>query len=59
MCITYSVLLCKLTTSSLTFEMFILSVKYGKYCHVDVIFEDIQHQLQGNILHHFLHFSFL
>ena len=26
---------------------------------VDVIFQDIEHQLQESILHHFLHYSFL
>ena len=59
MCIKYSVLSCKLATCFSTFSISILSGKNGKSYLVRVIFQDIEHQLRENILHHFLHYSFL
>ena len=56
MCITYLVLSCKLATSFSTFSIFILS---GEDYEVHAIFLDIRHQLQENIVHHFLQCSFL
>ena len=60
MCITYSVLSCKLGTIFSTFSIFILSGKilvnhYG----VHVILQDIEQQLQEKFRHHFLHCSYL
>ena len=59
MCITYSVLTCKLATSFSTSSISILSVKMVNHNEVYVIFQDIEHQLPGNILNHFLQYSFL
>ena len=59
MWVTYSVLCyfpCKLATSFSTFSIFILASKNGKLLKVHVIFQDIEHQLRENILHHFLHY---
>ena len=53
MCITYSVLWCKSATSFSTISIFILSVKMVNHYEVYVIFQDINHQLLENILHHF------
>ena len=50
-CITYSVLSCKLATSFSIFSIFM-------YYEIQVTFQDIEHQLQENILYHFLHYSF-
>ena len=45
----------------ITFRVFQFSfflVKERSHHEVHVILEDIEHQLQENILHHFLHYSF-
>ena len=59
MCITYYVLSCKLATSFLTFSIFILFGKNGNHKEFYVISGDTENPLQENILHHFLHYSFL
>ena len=60
MCITYSVLSCKLGTIFSTFSIVILSgnIPVNHY-DVHVIFQDIQQQLQEKFRHHFLHYSYL
>ena len=59
MCITYSVLSCKLATSFSAFLIFILPGKNGNHYEVHVMFQDIENQFQDNIIDHFLHYSFL
>ena len=59
MCITYSVLSCKLATSFSNFSIFIFSGKMVNQYEICVIFEDIEHQPQENILYYFLHYNFL
>ena len=55
MCITCSVLSCKLATNFKLIHFFDFhSFWYEFY----VIFQGIEHQLHENILHHFLHYSF-
>ena len=58
MCIAYSVLSCKLATSFSTSLIFNRSGKMVNYYEVHVVFQDIEHQLQENILQYFLHHSF-
>ena len=63
-CITYSILLCKLATTFSTFLILILSGKKVKFfqvihCEVYGSFWDIEHQLQENIFYQFHHCSFL
>ena len=57
MCITYSVLSYKLATSFSSFTSF--QIKKTNHYEVHVIFENIEHQLEENIFHHFLHYNFL
>ena len=57
MCITYSVLPCKLATR--LFQSSSSLVKIVSHHEVHIIFKDTEHQLQKKILHHFLHYSFL
>ena len=59
MCMTCSVLSFKLAASFSTFSIFILSEKIVNHDEVHVIFQVIDHHLRENILHHFLHYSFL
>ena len=60
MCITYSVLSCKLGTIFSTFSIFILSGKIlVNHYDVHVILQDIEQQLQEKFRHHFLHCSYL
>ena len=59
MCIKYSVLFCKLATSFSPFSISFILVKTANHYEVDVMFQVIEHQLQENILHHFLHYSVL
>ena len=59
MCITYSVLSCKLTASFSIFSIFILSGEMINHHEVAIIFQDIENQLQENICHHVLDYSFL
>ena len=59
MWITYSVFLCKLATRFSIFSVFILSGKNGKSNKAHVTFQDIEHQLLENTLHHFSHYNFL
>ena len=59
MCIINSATSCKLATSFWTISVFIHSGKTGNPCESHVIFQDIEHQLQKNILRHYLHYSFL
>ena len=40
------------------FRLF-FQIKMVNHCGVHVIFQDIEHQLQENILHDFLHYNFL
>ena len=58
-CIIYSVLSLKLATSFSASSVFVLSGKMVNYQEIQVIFNNIEHQLWENILHHFLHYSFL
>ena len=58
MCVSHSAL-CRLATSFSTFSISLFQVKLVNLCEVHLIFPDIEHQLQENILHHFLHYSFL
>ena len=59
MWMTYTVLSCKLVTSFSTFSIFILSgKKMVSHYEVHVVFQHIEHQLQKNIFHHFLHIIF-
>ena len=51
--IAYSILSCKFTVGFSTFSIFILSGKKGKSFEDHVIFRDIEHQLEENILHHY------
>ena len=55
-CITQS---CKLATSLSTFSVFILLSKKGKSLWSLCKLQDIEHQLQENILHHYVHCGFL
>ena len=55
-CITYS---CKFPISFSNFSIFILSAKKTNYCEGYVNCQNIEHQLQENILHHYHHYSFL
>ena len=57
MCITYSVLSYKLATSFSSFTSF--QIKKTNHYEVHIIFENIEHQLEENIFHHFLHYNFL
>ena len=44
------------------FQLFLSSffqVKMVNHYEVPVTYQDIEHQLQKNILHHFFHYSFL
>ena len=54
--IAYSLSLCRLVISFSTFSIF-FQVKMVNHYEVRVIFQDIEHQ--ENIIHHFLHYSFL
>ena len=58
MCLRYFVLSCELAISFSTFSSFILSGKMVIHYEFHVIFQDIEHQLQENTIHHFLHCSF-
>ena len=58
MCITYSVLSCKLATDFRVFQFSLFLVKMLNHYEVHAIFQDNEHQLQENIIHHFLHYSF-
>ena len=55
---TYSVSSCKLVTSFLTVLFSFFLVKMVNHYEVYVIVQDIKHQLQENILPHFLHYKF-
>ena len=55
MCITYSVLSCKLAAR---FRRF-LSSKMVNHYEVHAIIQDIEQKLQENVLYHLLHYSFL
>ena len=57
MCITYSVLSCKLAQAFRLLQSSFFLVKMVNHYEVHEIFQDIKHQLQENILHHFLHHS--
>ena len=59
MCITYSVLSCKLATSFSTVLIFILPGKKLNHCQGYVNSQKIKQQIQGNILHQYHHGSFL
>ena len=59
MCITHSVLSCNVATSSSSFSVFILSEKNDRHYERYINFQNNEHQPQENILHHYLHFSFL
>ena len=59
MSIIYSVLSCKLAANFSTFLIFILSHKMLYHYGGHVLFQDIEHQLEENMFHHFLHYSFL
>ena len=50
-----SVLSCKLATSVSTS---FFQIKMVNHFEVNVLFQDIEHQLQKNVFHHFLHYSF-
>ena len=54
MCLAYLVLSCKLATS-----FSVSQVERINHYEIHVFFQDIEHQLQENDLHHFLHYSFL
>ena len=41
------------------FQLSFFLVKMVNHYDVHVIFQDIEHWLQENILHHFLHYSFM
>ena len=41
------------------FQSSFFQVKRINHCEGHVIFKDIEHQLEENILYHFLHYSFL
>ena len=56
-CITYSVLPCKLAKSFSTFSIFILSCKKVSHSEGYVNFWDIEHQLEKNIFHHYTFIS--
>ena len=58
MCTTYSVLSCKLAISFRSFQFSFFLVKILNHYEVHAIFQDNEHQLQENIIHHFLHYSF-
>ena len=59
MCITNSILSCKLATSSWFFESSFFQVKMVNHYEVHVHFEDIKHQLHEKIFRHFLHYKSL
>ena len=59
MCITFSVLSYKIATSFWIFHSSPSQVKMVNPYEVHVIFQDIEHQLQKDILHHFLHHNVL
>ena len=59
MCITYSVLSCKLATSFRVFQFSFFEVETAIHYVSHAIFQDTEHQLRENILHHSLHFNFL
>ena len=40
------------------FQSSLFQVKRINHCEGHVIFKDIEHQLEENILYHFLHYSF-
>ena len=58
MCIPYSVLSCKLAISFRLFQYSFFQVKMANHYEVHLIFQDAEHQLQENILHHFLFIVF-
>ena len=59
MCITYSVLSCKLAISFSTFTVSILLGQRVYHYDAHAVLLDIQPQVQENILLYYLHFSFL
>ena len=59
MYITYSALSCELVTRLSTFPIFIFLVKMINIYEDYVNFQDIEHQLEENTLHHILHYSLL
>ena len=59
MCIIYSSLSFKFATNFSTFSVLILSGKKLNHCEEYVNFKDIEHHLQGNIIHYYIYDSFL
>ena len=59
MWITYSVYHVNQQQAFQLFQSSFFPVKMVNHCEGHVIFHDTEHELQQNILHHFLHYSFL
>ena len=56
MCITYSVLSCRLAFQAFQiFQSLFFQVKMVNHYEVHENYQDIEHQLQENTLHHFPH----
>ena len=58
MCMTNPVFSCQLDASFSVFPIFFQAKKVNHYEDY-VNFQDIEHQLQGNIRYHVLHYNFL
>ena len=59
MCVTNSFLSYKLDASFQISKFSLFQVKMVNHCEVYVIFQDVEHELLENILHHYLYCGFL
>ena len=58
LCVQHSFLSCKLAANFSAFSVFILSGERVNHSEGHVIFQDIEHPIQENILHDYLHYIF-